>query len=477
MPLSNKVLLASAAAASLMLQACATVGPDFARPAAPTTQGYAMAGDKPAPRLAASAGQAGEWWTALGSPELDETVRQALAGSPTLAEADATLQAAREVVNATRGSTLPQAQLTAGVQRERINVASFGFTGFPNPTIPLYSLGGAVTYDLDLFGGRRRAVESAAARAEAQERRASAAYLTLTSQISLQAVKIATLRAEIDAVRQILAEDQRNIDLVRKAEAAGAAASSAKLGPQAQLAEDQTLLPPLEQQLAEARHAMAVLVGRAPSDWTAPDFDLERMTLPAAVPVSLPSELVRTRPDILAAEADLHAATANIGVETAKLYPNIRLDAALTQGALEPAKIFSYDFSGWNVGAGLTAPLFNGGTLKANKRAAQAEARAALARYQSTVLRAFGQVADALQALAHDEDALTAQSNALASAEASLHAARLSFDKGGGTLLQVLDAQRQVHRARLGLAEARGARLADTVRLYAATAADWRTAR
>jgi NodT family efflux transporter outer membrane factor (OMF) lipoprotein len=476
MPLSNNSLLAGTAAVALLLQGCAAVGPNFARPAAPTAQGYLAPGDKPAPRLAAAGGRADQWWTAFGSPDLDRTVQQALAGSPTLTEADATLQAAREAANATRGGTLPQAQLNAGIQRERINVASFGFTGFPNPTIPLYSLGGAVAYDLDLFGGRRRAVESADAKAEAQANRASAAYLTLTSGVSLQAVKIATLRAEIAAVRETIADDQKTVDLVRRAEAAGGAPASAETAPQAQLAEDETLLPPLEQQLAEARHALAVLVGRAPSDWTAPEFELDGLALPGAVPVSLPSELVRTRPDILAAEADLHAATAEIGVQTARLYPDINLGASITQGALEPGKIFSYDFSGWNVGAGLTAPLFNGGTLKANKRAAEAEARAALARYQSTVLRAFGQVADAVQALAHDEDALAAQTRAEATAEAALRDARLAYEKGGGALLPVLDAQRQLHRARLGLAEAKGRRLADTVRLYAATAADWRTA-
>ncbi|MBS0297441.1 MAG: efflux transporter outer membrane subunit [Proteobacteria bacterium] len=469
--------LASVLALSLGASACATVGPDFERPKAPDTPGYLMKGDKAgpnSPRIVSAEPPAGAWWTAFGSPELDATIRQALADSPTLDEADATLAQSREALAVARGAEKPQVDANAGVQRERVNVAAFGFTGFPNPTITLYSIGAGVTYDLDLFGGQKRAVENAAARLEAQGRRADAAYLMLTGNVAIEAGQIAALRAQIAAVQQMIADDRQNVALHDKAVRLGGAAVSQGIGAQAQLAEDQALLPPLNQQLAQHRHALALLVGKAPADFTAPDFDLARLTLPGEVPVSLPSDLVRRRPDILAAEADLHASTAQIGVETAKLYPNVKLTAALTQGALKPQDIFSYDFSGWNFGPQVSVPLFHGGALKANRAAAAAAAEASYARYKQTVLKAFVEVADAMQALAHDEDMLQAQSRALQVAEADLRDNRVAYDKGGGTLLGVLDAQRRTHSARRNLTNAQAQRYLDTVRLYIATAADWR---
>lgn len=471
-PLPSRLALVAALAASL--GACKTVGPNFHTPPAPTEPGYAMAGDKAAPRVVSASATASEWWTAFGSADLDAAVRQALKDNPTIVEADATLEEMRQQAGAIRGELGPQADANAGIQRERVNVAAFGFSGFPNPTINLYSVGGAVSYDLDLFGGGKRRLENAQAKAEAQAQRAKAAYLTISGDVALAAVEIARNRAQIAAVEQMLADDRQNLELARKAEQLGGAAHSAGIGAQAQLGQDEALLPPLEQALAQDRHALALLVGRAPADYVAPDFDLDGLKLPDAIPVELPSELVRRRPDILAAEADLHAATAQIGVETAKLYPDIRLSAALTQSALMPAKLFSYDSSGWNIGAGLTAPLFHGGTLRANKKAAEAAARASLARYEATVGRAFGQVADLLQALANDENEIKAQTMALADAEANLHDERFAFDKGAGTMIAVLDAQRRAHAARRGLAQAEGQRLADAVKLFVATGADWR---
>jgi NodT family efflux transporter outer membrane factor (OMF) lipoprotein len=478
MPLLNKhpfPRVALALALSTALCACKTVGPNFTTPPAPSTPGYTMAGDKAAPRVVSGSAAAGAWWTAFGSPELDKAVKQALAENPTLAEADSTLEQMRQQANQVRGELGPQADANAGIQGERINIAAFGFSGFPNPTIGLYSIGGAVSYDLDLFGGGRRRLENAQAKAQAEAERANAAYLTISGDVALEAVEIARARGQIAAVQAMIADDQQNVDLARKAEALGGAAHSAGLSAQAQLSQDQALMPPLEQQLAEHRHMLSLLVGRTPADYTAPDFDLASLKLPDSIPVELPSGLVRKRPDILAAEADLHAATAQIGVETAKLYPDIRLNAALTQSALQPGTLFNYNSSGWNVGAGLTAPLFNGGALRANKKAAEAAARASLARYEATVGRAFGEVADLLQALANDENEINALAAAQADAEADLHDQRVAFDNGAGTIVQLIDAQRRLHSARRGLAQAQGQRLADAVELFVATGADWRS--
>jgi outer membrane protein TolC len=203
---------------------------------------------------------------------------------------------------------------------------------------------------------------------------------------------------------------------------------------------------------------------------------MDRLTAPAQVPVDLPSTLVRRRPDILAAEAELHAATAAIGVAVANQYPDIRLSANLTQAAIKPQNLFNYSSSGWNLLAGVTAPIAHGGTLKAERQAAEAEARASLARYQATVLRAFVQVSDALAALATDQEQVAALTRSQETAEARLRDAQSAYRLGGGALIQVIDAQRQLSRARLALAEAQAQRFSDLVQLYAATAADWRAA-
>jgi NodT family efflux transporter outer membrane factor (OMF) lipoprotein len=488
MPLSTKSLrLLAVSASALAFTACATVGPDFKPPEGPqgaAAASYAMAGDA-APtgvRLSPEARVAGPWWQAFGSPELDRTIRQALADSPSVAEARANLERAQAQARATRGAQFAQVDANASAERERINLAAFGFKGFPgqapisNPTINLYQVGGSVSYDLDLFGGKKRATEAANAKAQSAARQADAAYLSLSGNMAMQAMKVASLRAQIAATQEIVADDRRVIEIVRNAEAAGGEAHSALSGGVAQLAEDQALIPPLQRDLDAARHQMALLAGKSPAEWTAPDFDLARLTAPAEVPVSLPSQLIRNRPDILAAEADLHASTAAVGVAVAAQYPDIRLSAVLTQEAINPADIFRTDAAAWTVLGGVTAPIFHGGTLRANRRAAEADARASLARYEQTVLRAFVQVSDVLSNLGSDQQTIVSLQEASRAAEASAQDARNALRLGGGPMVDVVQAQRTLSRARRALVEAQGRRMSDLVELYAATAADWRTA-
>ena len=482
MRLSTRSLRLLAATASVLaLGACATVGPNFKAPAGPkgaAAAGYAMAGDAGAPgtRLSPDVRTAGPWWQAFGSPELDAAIRQALADSPTIAEARATLEKSQAQARATRGAQFVQADASGSAQRERINTAAFGFSGFPSPTINLFQIGGSVSYDLDLFGGRKRATEEANAKADAAARQADAAYLTLSGNMAMQAMRIASLRGQMAAVREIVADDRRVIDMVRKAEAAGGQAHSALSSGVAQLAEDEALLPPLQRDLDAARHQMALLAGKSPAEWTAPDFDLDKLTAPADLPVSLPSQLVRRRPDILAAEADLHAATAAIGVAVANQYPDIRLSASMTQESIKPEDLFKPSSAAWSLLGGVTAPIFHGGTLKAERRAAEAEARASLARYQQTVLRAFVQVSDVLSNLGSDQQAIESLSTANRAAESAAKDAQNALRLGGGPLLDVVQAQRTLSRARRAMVEAQGRRMSDLVELYAATAADWRTA-
>lgn len=471
-----RLLLSAAAAATL--SACAAVGPDFKTPAPPSTTGsYAMQGETAPSAAAPGEKLAGEWWGLFKSPDLDATVRQALAGNRTLEAARATLQQARENVRGQDGKLTGDA--SASVNYEHINFAAFGFSGFPgitltNPTVSLYSFGANAKYDFDLFGGMRREHEGLAARAEFQAFQTDAAYLTLTAQVASQAFAIASLRAQTQAWEEIIASDRANLELVTKAYQLGGGTRLDVSTVQTELANDEGQIAPLRQQLAAARHQLALLVGRAPSDWTPPDFDLDRIAQPEHVPVQLPSELIRSRPDIRAAEARVHAATAEIGVAQAELYPKLTLDASFAQSALHPEDLFSYDkASGWSLLPGVSIPIFNRGALKARQRAAEAAAKAEVATYNQTVLQAFVQVADALQAVANDDESIAVQSRGVAASADSLRLQRLRYQDGKAGLLPVLDNQRSYARARIQLAQSRARRLNDVAQLLYATGASW----
>ncbi len=235
-----------------------------------------------------------------------------------------------------------------------------------------------------------------------------------------------------------------------------------------QLAEDQTLLPPLVQQRDAARHALSVLAGKGPADWIAPDFDLADFKLPSNLPVTLPSELAHDRPDIRSAESELHAASAEIGVATANLYPHLTLSASVTEAAAGPGSLFQAGSTLWSIAAGLAGPIFHGGSLEAERQAAIDGYKAALADYRQVVIESLGQVADVLQAIDHDAEAFAAQDRALAAAETSLRLSRDGYRHGETGVLQVLDAERAYQRALLGHIKAETARYLDTTQLSVA---------
>ncbi|QJU60092.1 efflux transporter outer membrane subunit [Sphingomonas sp. AP4-R1] len=463
-----------------------TVGPNFERPAAPSTQTYLPPAEQAAtapgqPTVSVGEGPRQGWWRAFGSPDLDRLVDQALTHNRSLAASDATLSASRAEMRAVAGRALPQVDATARVDQQQVNLAAFGFAPSPslglagNPNFELYSVGGGISYDLDLFGGTRRQIEQAAAQSEAQRRRTEAAHLTLAGQVVGQVLGIAAIRARIAVQQSILDEDRRNLDLTRKRHEGGEGTLVEVLNAQSQFTADQAISPGLDQQLAEARHLLAILVGVTPADLGPTDFDLAALTLPTDVPVTLPSELVHKRPDILQSEAELHAATAAIGVATAKLYPDITLGATLTQASPSIDNAFKNAFRGYDIFAGLAAPIFHGGTLKAERAAAIERAHAADATYQQTVLSAFGQVADLLSALQTNARAVERQSEAEAVARRSLQLSRRSFEVGNSGLLQVLDSERLYQRASADLVTARSIQLLNVARLYVATAGGWIT--
>lgn len=452
---------------ALSLTAC-VAGPDFKSPQAPTADRYTTE-ELPSVTLTTTApGQ--DWWTAFHSPKLDETVRVALTGNRQLQVAQATLKQAQELYGASRGARLPEVDLEAANARNKYGAAFLG--GFQLPPFTAYSVGLNVSYLLDYTGGVKRSVEQQQALAEAREHEATAAHLSITGNVVLQALAIASVRAQIRAAESILEEDTRNVDLVNRALQEGSVARVDLLTAQSQLAQDQTLLPPLRQELSRARHALAVLVGQAPGNWSAPDFELADFTAFEQVPASLPSELARRRPDIRASEAQLHAATAEIGIATANLYPQIKLTGSMSQQALKVGDLFNESAFAYGLAGNLTAPLFNGGRLRAERRAAEAARQAAFANYEQTVLTAFGQVADVLSALEHDAQLTTAQQQALDVAENNLTLTRESYSAGNVGVLQILDAERAVQRARIGAARAQAQRLQDSAELIVALGGD-----
>lgn len=461
---------------ALALCGCVTVGPDFERPAAPQGAAYAMAGDS-TPRLDLDPHAApARWWTAFGSDQIDALVDEALSQNQTVASADAALARARAETAAVRGVAGVQVDGHASVERERVNTASFGIEGFPSPTISLYSIGTSASFDFDLFGGTRRRIESAEARTQELAARSDAAYLTLSGQVVLRAIEVAALRAQIAASQQMIADSRQTVEMTERAFAAGGSPRAAIVTAQAQLAEDEARLPPLRAQLAVSRHALALLAGRAPAEWAAPDIDLATIAAPASVPLGLPSELVRKRPDILAVEARLHAATADIGVATAALYPQLRLTPDFTLSALSPGEVFNYESSGWIFGPSLSVPIFHGGQGRAKKRAAEAARDQALADYRQTVLSAFTQVADLLNTAREDQALVEAQARASQAADENARLAKLAYENGAGSLILVLDAQRQSQRAKLAFIDAEARLRRDLASLFVASAADWREA-
>jgi NodT family efflux transporter outer membrane factor (OMF) lipoprotein len=460
----------------LLCSACAAVGPDYAPPTPPSaaagygveTKGAAIGESTPI-----------QWWKAFANPQLDALVEQALAGNHSLAAARATLTKAREQVAATAGRRLPQVDANARVEHERVNLAAFGLSGdsqfgsIPNPEFDLYTLGGGISYDLDLFGRNRRALEQAAAQAKAEDRAAQAAHLLIAGRVTQQVLALAALNDRLATERALIAEDERNVALTQARDRAGEGTQVEVLSAQGQLASDRAELPSLEQLQVEGRAMLAVLLGISPAELGLTDFGLNDFALPKNVPVALPSELVHARPDILEAESRLHAAIAAVGVATAELYPDVTLGASVSQSTGQPGNILSNKFNAFDLFAGLSAPIFHGGTLKARKRGAEAEAQAAAGRYREVVTEAFGQVSGLLAALGNDTREIAAREAAAQVSDRSLHLSRRSFEVGNSGVLQVLDSSRSNQHARLALLDARAQQFQNVARLFAATAGGW----
>src|SRR5215469_7382085 len=449
-PTRVALMCVSAYLAFAALMGCA-VGPRYHSPAPPTVATY-TAEPQPASTVS-SPGSAGtaqqlkngadipaQWWTLFQSAELDRLVRQALDNSPTLKQASARLMQAQEEVNARSGATkYPSVSLDVSAQREQVNLAVFGVP-FPSPPpFGLLNGSGAVSYALDLFGANRRLIESLNGQAEFQNWQLERPPLMLSGNVVSAAIRQAQLRSQIDLTHELLTLQERQLGIIERRVTAGGLAAYNVSQQRTLVEQARALLPPLEQQLDIVNHQLAVLVGKSPAEAHIEPIDLDKLHLPEELPVSLPSSLVRQRPDIRAAEALMHQASANVGVATANLYPQITLTGSFGRVGTTLSDLTSV----WALGAGLTQPIFNGGTLRARQRASQDAYEAALASYRQTVLQGLQQVANALRALEHDAAELDARERAQRDAARAARIARLRHDSGGVSVLVLLDAQRQ----------------------------------
>jgi NodT family efflux transporter outer membrane factor (OMF) lipoprotein len=472
---------ACAALGAAALASCA-VGPDFKRPEAPQLAGYT---DESAPAVTAASDAAhggaqqfavgGElqrqWWKLFHSEPLDRLIEQALRDSPTITSAQATLRQAQQSLVAQQGALWPSLNAQASVQREQQSGASIGLP--VSSIFTLYNTAVNVSYTLDAFGAIRRQVEAQQAQVDNAAFQLQASYLTLVSNLATTAIREASMRAQIQATEDIEKLQQDQLQIVERRFNLGAVTKSDVLTQRTALAQTRATLPGLQRQLAQLRHQLALYAGQTPEAAGLPSFELDGLELPLQLPVSVPSDLVRQRPDILSAEALLHAASARVGVATAALYPQITLSANYGWESITTSQLFTPSSNIWGFGPGLLAPIFSGGQLQANRRAAIAAFDAAAANYRQTVLTAFSNVADALRALQTDALALQAQIEAQRQARDAFNMASYQFNVGGTSYLTLLNAQQQLQQTRIAVVQAQADRFADTVALFQALGGGW----
>jgi NodT family efflux transporter outer membrane factor (OMF) lipoprotein len=470
-------------AAAMLISGCA-VGPDFHRPAAPKTKGYTA---KPLPEKTASAdtphGEAqafapgkdipAQWWTLFHSQDLNALITKAIAANPDLQAAHASLKEAQENVYAAEGVFLPSIDAKGTASHQKISYAQFGRPGTGGTQYTLYNASVNVSYGIDVFGYDRRQYESYTSQLAYQRFQMEAAYLTLTSNVVTTAVQEASLAAQIAATREIIASESQQLDILRQQYAVGAAAQADVLAQRTTLAQSKATLPPLQKQLAATRNLLATLAGNLPSQGPGASFDLATLQLPAELPVSLPSKLVEQRPDIRAAEAQLHEASAKVGVATAAMLPQFTLTGGYGRVGTHTNDLLFPSNEIWNFGAGLLQPIFHGGELLHQRRAAVAAFKKAAAQYRATVLTAFRNVADTLRALAADADTLAAEAEAENAAADSLSLAKNQFKVGAISYLALLNAERAYEQTHIALVQAQAMRYADTAALFQALGGGW----
>ena len=461
------------------------VGPDFQRPAAPDVASVAAG---PLPTATASANVAGgqaqhfvsggdipaQWWTLFHSAGLDTLIEQALAHNADLKAAQAALTVARETTRAGRGAYAPSVGVGMSAKREQDPPGALA--PVPSNNAFLYNLFTpqvSVSYVPDVFGLNRRTVESLQAQQQAVRFQMLATRITLSTNVVAAAVQQASLRAQIAATRELVGINAHMVEILKYQLSKGYAGRLGLAAQEAQLAQLKASLPPLLTQLDQQNHLLAVLAGQLPGQAPPVSFDLADLQLPQELPLSLPSALVAQRPDVRQAEANMHAASAQVGIAIANRLPNISLTANAGSTALAINQLFKSGTGFWSVGADLAAPIFQGGSLLHQERAAKAAYVQAAEEYRGTVLTAFQNVADVLSALQHDAAGLQATASAEQAAKLSLDLSQRQYKAGYASYLSLLAAEQGYQQARMVLVQAQASRYADTAALFQALGGGW----
>ncbi|HEX7858488.1 MAG TPA: efflux transporter outer membrane subunit [Sphingobium sp.] len=469
---------------TLLLTGACAVGPNFRTPPPPAQNGYGPGTASPASapadavaggtqRFDAGTAIEGQWWQLFGSPQLNAMVDRALAANSDLAAAEAAIKVARETWMAQRGILVPQIEAGASTSR---NKGSQYLAPVPNDTTFNYGLQTAqvsVGYTLDIFGGNRRQVEVTRAQYDVQRFQTEAVRISLINNVAAAAFQEASLRDQVTAQERMIAIQTELLVILRRQLADGQAAGADVMAQESLLAQSRTALPPLQRALAQQQHLLAYLTGGTPADGPIKGVDLAALTLPHDLPLSLPSALVRQRPDVRAAEASLHAASAAVGVAIANRLPQLTISASAGGNSGGWSNLLTAANSFWSVLGGLTQPIFEGGTLLHRQHAAQAGYTQAASQYRSAVLTAFQNVADSLQALKSDADALDAAILVRRSADSSLAVAQRQFAQGQVAFPTVLAAEQTSRQAEQALIQAEAARFTDTAALFQALGGGW----
>jgi NodT family efflux transporter outer membrane factor (OMF) lipoprotein len=475
--------LLSVALATCLLGGCA-VGPDFKTPAAPTGQGYtpvpmpastAAADDRDgaAQRLLPGQEVPSQWWQAFGNAALNALVTDALARNQDIAAAQAALRAAQENVRAQRGAYLPTVSASVDPTRQKTGQQLSSGIASNEQLYTLTTAQVSVSYTPDLWGANRRQVESLLAQAQQQRFELAATAQSLSANLVNAVITQASLRAQLQADQAIVAAQAQLLDSLRRQYAVGAVAQADLLAQQTSLAQAQAALPPLQSQLAQQGDLLAALGGRDPDAPRAAALELDQLHLPTELPLSLPATLVAQRPDVRAAQAQMHAASAQIGVAEAARLPNVQINASLGSAGGGIGSLFASGGGFWSLGSSLAQTLFDGGTLHHRQRAAEALYLQSAAQYRSSVLGALQNVADVLQAMQADARALSAASDAAKAADGSLAIAQQQQAAGDLSSDAVLAAKIAQQQAQIALVQARAARYSDTVALFQALGGGW----
>jgi NodT family efflux transporter outer membrane factor (OMF) lipoprotein len=461
------------------LAGCA-VGPDFVPPSAPQIDRYTAETDPKttlevdgvAQRFVPGAALEAAWWRLFSSKTIDDVVAEALAANATIAAAAASLRQSQDDLRAGYGVFFPSIEANAAATRQEYSGLKVG-QDTPATIFSLFTLSASVSYAIDVFGGERRTIEGLGAAVDSQQDALLAAALTISANVVNTMIAKAAYQAQLKATEDIVIIEREQVKLAEVKARAGTAPYANVLSIESEVDSIEATIPGLQQKIAQADDLLATLIGRTPTEWRAPDISFDDLVLPRDLPVSLPSAFVRQRPDILEAEANLHSASAGVGIATAALLPSLSLNAGYGVNNTATNDLFAKNASYWSFGANIAEPLFDGGTLWFHRKAAIAQLEQARASYRQMVLSAFAQVADTLRALEHDATALDAQNRAVQAAGEALHLVQSNYQAGLADYTNVLIADGQFYQAKISDLEARAQRYQDTVALFVALGGGW----